>query len=403
MKMYNYIARQPVFDQDLDIFGYELLYRDGPNNTFPNNTTIGITERIFVEQHLAHQGIILEGKVGFVNFDYDDLINKLPLEFPKEQYIIEVLETCSPDNELMTTLLDLKMAGYRIALDDFCVNDSRWNSFIKIADIIKFDIQKTPLKDIRNLIGKLRNKNISILAEKVENYSEYEEAKKLGFDYFQGYFFSKPQLIKRNKLDETFKANMELLQEVSKHEYSLMEVERIISSCPALTIRLLNYVNSQISIRSKIFSLNQAINYLGKDRVKRFSSHLIISMCPPSKPKSLFINALYRANLLQDLANTPSFSEILDKAYITGMISLVDALLDVDMAQFLTALNLDDEIGSAILFKDGKLGRLLILTESLEKGDWDEVDKFQSEYPSITPTAPKRYIDIISRVNAQFE
>lgn len=401
--MYNYIARQPVFDQDLDIFGYELLYRDGPNNTFPNNTTIGITERIFVEQHLAHQGIILEGKVGFVNFDYDDLINKLPLEFPKEQYIIEVLETCSPDNELMTTLLDLKMAGYRIALDDFCVNDSRWNSFIKIADIIKFDIQKTPLKDIRNLIGKLRNKNISILAEKVENYSEYEEAKKLGFDYFQGYFFSKPQLIKRNKLDETFKANMELLQEVSKHEYSLMEVERIISSCPALTIRLLNYVNSQISIRSKIFSLNQAINYLGKDRVKRFSSHLIISMCPPSKPKSLFINALYRANLLQDLANTPSFSEILDKAYITGMISLVDALLDVDMAQFLSALNLDDEIGSAILFKDGKLGRLLILTESLEKGDWDEVDKFQSEYPSITPTAPKRYIDIISRVNAQFE
>ncbi|MBY7784368.1 EAL domain-containing protein [Vibrio fluvialis] len=401
--MYNYIARQPVFDQDLDIFGYELLYRDGPNNTFPNNTTIGITERIFVEQHLAHQGIILEGKVGFVNFDYDDLINKLPLEFPKEQYIIEVLETCSPDNELMTTLLDLKMAGYRIALDDFCVNDSRWNSFIKIADIIKFDIQKTPLKDIRNLIGKLRNKNISILAEKVENYSEYEEAKKLGFDYFQGYFFSKPQLIKRNKLDETFKANMELLQEVSKHEYSLMEVERIISSCPALTIRLLNYVNSQISIRSKIFSLNQAINYLGKDRVKRFSSHLIISMCPPSKPKSLFINVLYRANLLQDLANTPSFSEILDKAYITGMISLVDALLDVDMAQFLSALNLDDEIGSAILFKDGKLGRLLILTESLEKGDWDEVDKFQSEYPSITPTAPKRYIDIISRVNAQFE
>ncbi len=401
--MYNYIARQPVFDRDLDIFGYELLYRDGPNNTFPNNTTIGITERIFVEQHLAHQGIILEGKVGFVNFDYDDLINKLPLEFPKEQYIIEVLETCSPDKELMTTLLDLKMTGYRIALDDFCVNDSRWNSFIKIADIIKFDIQKTPLKDIRNLIGKLRNKNISVLAEKVENYSEYEEAKNLGFDYFQGYFFSKPQLIKRNKLDETFKANMELLQEVSKYEYSLMEVERIISSCPALTIRLLNYVNSQISIRSKICSLNQAINYLGKDRVKRFSSHLIISMCPPSKPKSLFINALYRANLLQDLANTPSFSEILDKAYITGMISLIDALLDVDMAQFLSALNLNDEIGSAILFKDGKLGRLLLLTESLEKGDWDEVDKFQSEYPSITPTAPKRYIDIISRVNAQFE
>lgn len=403
MKMYNYIARQPVFDRDLDIFGYELLYRDGPNNTFPNNTTIGITERIFVEQHLAHQGIILEGKVGFVNFDYDDLINKLPLEFPKEQYIIEVLETCSPDKELMTTLLDLKMTGYRIALDDFCVNDSRWNSFIKIADIIKFDIQKTPLKDIRNLIDKLRNKNISVLAEKVENYSEYEEAKNLGFDYFQGYFFSKPQLIKRNKLDETFKANMELLQEVSKYEYSLMEVERIISSCPALTIRLLNYVNSQISIRSKICSLNQAINYLGKDRVKRFSSHLIISMCPPSKPKSLFINALYRANLLQDLANTPSFSEILDKAYITGMISLIDALLDVDMAQFLSALNLNDEIGSAILFKDGKLGRLLLLTESLEKGDWDEVDKFQSEYPSITPTAPKRYIDIISRVNAQFE
>ncbi|MBY8234009.1 EAL domain-containing protein [Vibrio fluvialis] len=204
--MFSYIARQPIFDRELEVFGYELLYRNGLGNAFPGCSTSGITERIFVEQHLSHQGIILDRKLGFVNFDYDDLVNKLPLEFPKEQYVIEVLETCTPDKKLMSSLVDLKAKGYRIALDDFCIHDKRWDHFVNTVDIIKFDIQKTPLSDIKNLVQRLKSLKLLTLAEKVENYTEYEEARTIGFDYFQGYFFAKPQVFRQNKLDEAFRA-----------------------------------------------------------------------------------------------------------------------------------------------------------------------------------------------------
>ncbi|MDF4746159.1 hypothetical protein P3545_25035, partial [Vibrio parahaemolyticus] len=106
--MYSYVARQPIFDSDLEIIGYELLYRDGPNNAFPSATTSGTTQKMFVEQHLTYQNILLDKKLGFVNFDYDDLINELPLDFPNQDYIIEVLETCEPDKYLFNSLIHLK-------------------------------------------------------------------------------------------------------------------------------------------------------------------------------------------------------------------------------------------------------------------------------------------------------
>jgi len=397
--MFSYIARQPILDNELEIVGYELLYRDGPNNAFPHGPTSGITQKIFVDQHLTYHSTLLGDKLGFVNFDYDDLINELPQDFPKESYIIEVLETCEPDEDLFNSLQHLKSSGYTLALDDFAVNDKRWSTFIELADIIKLDIQAYPVRQIKAIVKELKANGKKLLAEKVETYSEYHEAKSIGFELFQGYFFSKPELIKHNKLDEVFKANIELLQEVSKDGFSVNTIEKIISKSTTLTIRLLNYVNSQVSIRSKISSLNQAISYLGKDRLKRFSSHLLISWCPVSKPNILFINSLYRAHLLQDLASSLYDSSISNKAFITGMLSLIDALLDMDMSDILVSLNLDEEITAAIAERKGQLGELLLLAEALEKGEWDDVESFQFQNKPSLASISKLYITTIENVN----
>lgn len=401
--MFSYVARQPIFDRNLDIYGYELLYRDGPSNAFPNGMTYGITERLFVEQHLTYQGILLDQKLGFVNFDYDDLINELPLEFPNDQYIVEVLETCQPDADLLHALQSLKANDYIVALDDFCFSDKRWSPFIDVADIIKFDIRACPLNQIKHFAIELKQRNKKLLAEKVETYEEYEEAKRLGFDFFQGYFFSKPQLIKHNKLDEVFKANIELLQEISKTEFSVNTIEKIIAKSPSLTIRLFNYVNSQVSIRAEISSINQAVSYLGKERLKRFSSHLILSMCPKNKPNALFLSSLYRAHLLQTLALEFHGGAVAGKAYITGMLSLFDALMDMHMPVILSSLNLDRDITDAILEYKGDLGELLLLVKSLEEGNWSYVDKFQLNHNKISPSMSKRFIDTIAYVNKNMD
>lgn len=151
-----------------------------------------------------------------------------------------------------------------------------------------------------------------------------------------------------------FKANIELLQEITKTEFSVDTIEKIIAKSPSLTIRLFNYVNSQVSVRAEISSINQAVSYLGKERLKRFSSHLIISMCPKNKPKSLFLSSLYRAHLLQRLALEFHGGAETGKAYITGMLSLIDALMDMQMPVILSSLNLNQDITDAILEYKGE-------------------------------------------------
>lgn len=397
--MYSYVARQPIFDSDLEIIGYELLYRDGPNNAFPSATTSGTTQKMFVEQHLTYQNILLDKKLGFVNFDYDDLINELPLDFPNQDYIIEVLETCEPDKYLFNSLIHLKNNNYTIALDDFCIKDIRWNAFIELADIIKIDIQLYPINKINHLIKKLKILNKQILAEKLETYSEYNEAKSLGFDYFQGYFLSKPEVIRTNKIDEVFIANVELLKEVSKDSFSVSTIEKIISKSTTLTLRLLNYVNGQVTVRSKISSISQAINYLGRVRLKRFSSHLLIACSPVKKPNALFQTSLCRAYLLKKLATILYSKDISDKAFITGMISMVDAILDMDIIDVISGLNLDDEITTAIINHQGELGNLLLLVKSLEHGDWEFIKSFQLKHSNISPCILHQYIETIDYVN----
>lgn len=401
--MYSYVARQPIFDTNLEIFGYELLYRDGPDNAFPSRTTSGITEKMFVEQHLTYQNILLDKKLGFINFDYDDLINDLPLDFPNKDYVIEILETCEPDKYLFNSLIHLKNNGYTIALDDFCIKDIRWNAFIELADIIKIDIQEYPLNKVKHLVSELKKHNKKLLAEKVETHDEYNEAKLLGFEFFQGYFLSKPEIIIKKKMDEVFIANVELLKEVGKDRFSVDTIEKIVSKSTTLTLRLLNYVNSQVTVRSKISSLSQAISYLGRIRLKRFSSHLLLSSSSIKKPDVVFQTSLCRAYLLKSLAKKLYGQNISDKAFITGMISMVDVILDMDIIDVISGLNLDEQITAAILRHQGELGELLLLVKSLERGDWESIGRFQSKHGNISPSISCQYIDTIDYINRNFE
>ncbi|MGG5572837.1 EAL and HDOD domain-containing protein [Vibrio diazotrophicus] len=401
--MYSYIARQPIFDKTFEVFGYELLYRDGFNNAFPSESTSGITQKMFVEQFLTYQNILLDKKLGFVNFDYDDLINRLPLDFPKSDYVIEVLETCEPDKYLFQSLVSLKNKGYTIALDDFCISDIRWVSFIEIADIIKIDIQAYPLKKSKYLVDKLKELNKLLLAEKVETYDEYKEAKSLGFDYFQGYFLSKPQVIRTNKLEEYFSVNIELIQELNKDSFSVHDIEKIISKSTTLILMLLNYVNSQVSVRKKISSINQAIAYLGKQRLKRFSAHLIMSTSPTIKPSILIKTSLYRAYFLKSIAKNIHGNDMANKAYIMGMLSMLDVILEMNFSDIFSNLNLDENISSAIMSHNGDLGELLLLVKSLEQGDWEFVGNFQLKHYEISPSVSHQYMNTIAYVNELFE
>ncbi|GAL25639.1 predicted signal transduction protein [Vibrio variabilis] len=225
---YSYIARQPILDSDQKTVGYELLFRDGPNNTFPDIDPELATNRLLSEHFLATHYSTIGDKLGFVNFPYQSLVNMVPTLFPKDNLVIEILESCEPTAELLSAIKKMSQAGYTIALDDF-VPKKEWLPFLPYTSIIKIDIQQYSLKKAQTLIERLKPHNITFLAEKVETYEEFELAKEVGFHQFQGYFFSRPQLIRRKQIKPSFLTVVQLCKEIANSDINYDELERLIS------------------------------------------------------------------------------------------------------------------------------------------------------------------------------
>ncbi len=200
---YSYVARQPILDKQKLTIGYELLFRDGPKNTFPEVEPELATSRLLSDHFLSMHYSTLGNKLGFVNFPYTSLVNLVPTLFPKDSLVVEVLEDCEPTDELLEAIQHLSESGYTIALDDF-IPTKAWKRFLPYVSIIKFDIRSVPIEKAAIYIQSLSHFDIRFLAEKVETYEEFEKAMDAGFHLFQGYFFSKPEMIQKNDLPQVF-------------------------------------------------------------------------------------------------------------------------------------------------------------------------------------------------------
>lgn len=191
-----FVARQSIFDRDLNIFGYELLFRSGHNN-FYDGLDENVATSSVISSSLSVIGMenLTGNKKAFINFPYEMLINGTATTLPKESVVIEVLENVYPDFDIINACKKLKQLGYILALDDFLLKPE-YHPLIELADIIKIDFLLTPSEERESIIKKINSPNIKFLAEKVETKEEYEQALKLGYSYFQGYFLSKPVIIK---------------------------------------------------------------------------------------------------------------------------------------------------------------------------------------------------------------
>lgn len=376
--MYSYVARQPITDRQLNVVGFELLYRDGDQNAFPNMDASIATKELLVEQCLVQQGRVIGDKKGFINFGYDTIIQKVPMDFPIQKYVIEVLETCRPTEELYEAIKELSAKGYTIALDDFMLRDE-WKRFLPFVDIIKFDLKASPLDKVAAYMEEVSNFDLKFLAEKVETYQDYEQAKQYGFHYFQGFFYSHPQVIKNRTIDSSLSVNIQLCRAVSGHTIDYKEVERIITSNTSLSFKLLNFVNACYAVRSPITSFHQALVYLGEDRLRKFVSYVALADMGDEKPGILSVTSLHRAKFMQTMLSRLGHRHLMNAGYLCGMLSLIDAVLDMDMPYIIEPLKIDNEVKDALLMKKGLLGTLLRLIEAIEQSDWDTIYETEKE------------------------
>jgi len=361
------IGRQQIFDQQLDIYGYELLFRGTDHDLNQQDGATQATNQIITDT-LLELGLnaIVGPHKAFINFTTQNILEKTPLHLPKERIVIEVLETVKVDARIINNLQELSKLGYTIALDDF-VFANEWKPLVELADIIKLDVLEMGETKTRELIKQLEPYDVKLLAEKVETHEEYQYLLELGCDYFQGFFFNKPNIVAGKRLSVNQLSAIKLLTTINDPDVEFAELGKIISQDVGLSYKLLHYINSAFfAVPNKVDSINQAIAYLGLNEVRRWINILTLASMS-DKPQAVMQTALIRAKMCEQLAKLTGHKP--ENFFLVGMLSSLDSVLDMPIAIALQQLPLANDIVSAILDKQGPAGEALECVLGYEQ--WD--------------------------------
>ena len=371
--MYSYVARQPILDRELKTHAYELLFRDSLDNVFPPISAQLATSRLVTEQFLQ-QNIdqLLGGHPCFINFPHSLLLDGLAECLPQDKVVIEILEDAEPDDALLDKVIQLHGLGYRLALDDFTLIPA-WDRFLPYIHIIKFDLRATPLASIEKFMLTHSHLPLTYLAEKVEDKDEFERMKGLGVELFQGFFFSRPQMVQQTTMPPTQLVVMQLLKVVNQAEPDLDKIEQLLNQDLSLSLKLLRYVNHLKRFPQPIASFRQAASSLGHAQLKRFVALIAATSAGSEKSAELHQMSLIRARFCELLAQTHAPAEQAQQAFVTGLFSLLDVLMGEPLDQLLGSIPLTDDIRAALLTRKGKLGFYLTFCEDFEKADWQRV------------------------------
>jgi len=378
-----FVGRQPIFTADLQIHAYELLFRSNIEQNSAN-----VSDGDFATSHLIVNTFMEIGPksiVGdhpaFINLTRNFILDDHILGIDKKHIVVEILEDVEIDQALIDRVRTLSDMGYIIALDDFLF-DEKYEELLRIVDIVKLDVMNMSNAEIRKEVGRLQSYGVKLLAEKIETLEELEFCKSLGFDYYQGYFLSRPKIIQGQRIPAGRYSLMELMQKLYQEEIDIRDLEQTISKDVSLSYRLLKHINSSyFGFSNEIQSVNHALTLLGLDKVRQWAT-LIAMTRVNDKPNALIANALTRARMCQMMAENLGY-ENTGCFFTSGLFSNLDVLLDSSMDTLLDDLPLSKQIKSAILLAEGEIGEILQCVIHYENFRWDKVEKHSLGRPGI--------------------
>jgi len=372
-----FLGRQPILDRNQEIVGYELLFRSADIDHAIFESYSHASSNV-ITHALSSFGMheVLGGKFGFINVHLGLLLSEILELLPIGQTVLELLEMIQLDDQVIERCRELKEMGFVLALDDHEFDAANIDIYF-VVDIIKIDILLTGMDALPEMVRQLRKYPVKLLAEKVETVEQFQICFDLGFDLFQGYFFARPVVLNRRKIDVSGLALLKLLQQLTMGA-SIEMIEMTFKENPGLSYNLLKLVNSvALGMREKIKTLRHAILLLGINHLRRwtqlslFAGHDSRSMNHP-----LLEMAAVRGRLMEIMLKQQSRAasdEQAEAAFMVGILSLLDVLFETPMDEIISNLNLNDDVSSALLRREGRLGKMLMLTEKLEVTDFDAV------------------------------
>lgn len=384
------IARQPIFDRDYNIFAYELLFRSTSDadvadfSAFSGDTaTSRVINYAFLELGIER---VIGKHTAFINLTRNFILSDDPVPASQNKVVVEILEDIIVDDELLDGIKTLVKQGYTIALDDFIFHESL-RPLVELASIIKVDILALDENALREHAKILREYDVKLLAEKVETRAHYELCVALGFDYFQGFFFCRPDNIQDKPIPDNQLVLVQLIKKLQEPDVDFEDIEDLISKDPGLTYKLLRLLNSAaIAMPRKIDSIREGLVILGLKAIKTWTNLIIMSELQ-SVPKELLYQALIRAKMGALLAPHYNCSE--ESSFLVGIFSTMDAMLNRPMTTVIEPLYLSDTTKLALIHRKGELGELLKDIELYERGLWSELNHAKVSLDELS----QRYVE----------
>jgi c-di-GMP phosphodiesterase len=386
-----FVARQPIYDSAMAVMAFELLYRHSPSATKaritdPRQATLEVISSAALEIGFDR---LAGGQPVHINFPMELLADMPDLPLPPNLVVIEVLEDVRAEPRVLESIRKLKARGHRIALDDYSprISDSR---LLEFADIVKLEITHPPAAELAALVKELKPRGVQLIAENVETPEDFEACIGLGFTGFQGYFLQHPQTFRAKRVPSSRLGTLRLVASLSNEQYSIDEVELLISQNVSMSYHVLRCINSSYySLPREVDSIRQAIVILGLDQLRQLCSLLCLQGFD-DRPPSLFVNAMTRARMCEQLGRLSGAKDT-GPFFITGLFSLLNAIVGMPTQKIIEELPLAAAVSRALIAGEGELGKALQCTRAYERAAWDQV-----AYADLSPALIRAaYVDAL--------
>ncbi len=374
--MFAFVARQPILDRNQEVYAYELLFRDGKANCYPDVERDEATRQLIMKNYLTLDlDDISCNKTSFINFQKDTLMHRFPESLNPETVVVEVYDNQPTNNGFVEACKHIKNLGFKLALDNHKV-DPLWNSLLPFIDIVKIDVNMENAAAIAKELPKYKDANVQLVANKLESPQLFNLCHDMGFDFFQGYFFTRPVTLKPKIIPTSKLTLIDLMAESGKETFNVDRVNQIIEHDVGLSYMLLRFINNPlVNKRLKITSLRHALNYMGEVEVKKFIALLALANLSDDKPNELVHLSLVRARFCDLLANLRGIGRNPPTGFLVGLFSLLDTLLDQDMSILVDKLPIVEDVKEALCGRDNEIGRYLQLAKAYESANWLKVKK----------------------------
>ena len=407
------LARQPIFDTNLNVYGYELLFRSSEasksyDGTDPDQAS---SETIMLSLDIGARRLT-GNRMAFINFTENLLLNEVATILPRNFLVVEILETVNPSEEVLEACKKLKKQGYLLSVDDYEYSESNLE-LLELADIVKIDFLKytnteTLKKEVEKIKARLhkigRLSKTRLLAEKVESQEAYAMAKEIGFSYFQGYFFSKPEIFSKKTIYPMRVNQLRLVREAMDPMVDYKRLAETIGNDPILSYRILRLVNSAYyGLRYRLSSIKHALAVLGIENIKKYVTLLTIEQMTDDKPDELCRMSLIRGHFLESLAPLVGMRKAKNDLFLLGLFSLMDIMTGVTMQEVVELTQLSENIAVPLLTGKGKKADMLNLIVSYEQGSFDNTGEMAMKYGLSLQVILELYLDAVEWSDELFD